>query len=83
MFDELISAVNHRPPEARTQTLARLRSVACRSASAWLEALPTAYSLRLSDGDFRAALQRHLGSPNSPTEPRPLLWRYSAPLDRR
>jgi hypothetical protein len=34
LFDELISKVNLRPPEARMQTLARLRSIGCRSASA-------------------------------------------------
>jgi hypothetical protein len=48
------------------QTLARLRSVACRSASAWLEAVPTAFPLRLSDGDFWAALRRRLGESNLP-----------------
>jgi hypothetical protein len=55
------------------QTLAKLRSIACRSASTWLEALPTTYPLRLSDGDFRAALRWRLREPNLPTEPRPLL----------
>jgi hypothetical protein len=43
-----------------------LRSEACRSASAWLEAVPTAFPLRLSDGDFRAALRRRLGESNLP-----------------
>jgi hypothetical protein len=57
LFDELISKFNHRPPESRMQTMARLRSIACRLASAWLEAQPTAYPLRLSDGDFGAALR--------------------------
>jgi hypothetical protein len=52
------------PPQLCTQTLARLRSMACRSASAWLEAVPTAFPLRLSDGDFRAALCWRLGESN-------------------
>jgi hypothetical protein len=40
---------------------ARLRSVASPCASAWLEALPAARSLTLSDSEFRAALSRRLG----------------------
>ena len=43
------------------QTLARLRSVSCRPASAFLDALPVAPTLRLSDRDFRSALQLRLG----------------------
>ena len=49
------------------QTLARLRSVSCRMrpgggrpASAFLEVLPVAPTLRLSDRDFRSALQLRL-----------------------
>ena len=43
------------------QALARLRSVACRSSGAWLDALPVAPTLRLSDGHFRSAMQLRLG----------------------
>jgi hypothetical protein len=45
---------------------ARLRSVASPCASAWLEALPAARSLTLSDSEFRAALCRRLGLPTLP-----------------
>jgi hypothetical protein len=47
--------------------LSRLRSVACRAASAWLETLPTAPPLRLDDGALRAALRRRLGESNLPS----------------
>ena len=42
-------------------TLARMRSVLCRPASAFLDALPVAPTPRLSDRDFRSALQLRLG----------------------
>jgi hypothetical protein len=64
-YDALFRDVDQ-PPQLRMQTLARLRSVACRSASAWLEAVPTAFPLRHSDGDFWAALRRRLGESNLP-----------------
>jgi hypothetical protein len=48
------------------QTLARLRSLAYRVASAWLEAVPTTCTLRLSYGDFQAALCRRLSKSNLP-----------------
>ena len=41
--------------------LARLRSVACRASGAWLDALPVAPTLRLSDRHFRSAMQLRLG----------------------
>ncbi len=60
---ERVEARVARPAEATLalQTLARLRSVACRPASAFLDALPVAPTLRLSDRDFRSALQLRLG----------------------
>jgi hypothetical protein len=64
-YKELLWDIDQ-PPQLRPQTLARLRSLACRSASAWLEAVPAAFPLRLSDGDFRAALRRLLGESNLP-----------------
>jgi hypothetical protein len=54
-YDKLLRDADQ-PPQLRMQTLSRLGSVACRSASAWLKAVPTAFPLWLSDGDFRAAL---------------------------
>ena len=43
------------------QAVARLRSVACRASGAWLDALPVAPTLRLSDSHFRSAMQLRLG----------------------
>ena len=40
---------------------ARLRSCACREASIWLDTLPTASFLQLSDADFRIGLRLGLG----------------------
>jgi hypothetical protein len=42
-YDELLWDIGQ-PPQLHMQTLARLRSVACESASAWMEAVPTAFS---------------------------------------
>jgi hypothetical protein len=45
---------------------ARLRSVASPCASAWLEALPAARSLTLSDSEFPVALRKRLRLPTLP-----------------
>jgi hypothetical protein len=54
-------------PTAGMLLLSRLRSVACRAASAWLETLPTAPPLRLDDGAFRAALHCRNSESNLPS----------------
>jgi Reverse transcriptase (RNA-dependent DNA polymerase) len=51
---------------AGQRDLARLRSCACGSSSAWLSTLPTTPGFRLRDGDFITALRHHLGLPQVP-----------------
>jgi hypothetical protein len=64
-FDSLLQAED--PSTSAGQiSLARLRSVASPGASAWLEALPAARCLTLSDPEFRAAMRRRLGLPSLP-----------------
>ena len=46
--------------------LARLRSCACGPASMWLDSLPTAPSLQLSDADFICAMRHRLGISQMP-----------------
>ena len=47
-------------------TAARLRGVACRSASVWLDALPTTRAHTMSDEQFRCAARLRLGLPQGP-----------------
>jgi hypothetical protein len=66
-YEALLRTADGFSPTTRMLVLSRLRSVACRAASAWLETLPTAPPLRLDDGAFRAALRRRLGESNLPS----------------
>ena len=49
------------------RTAARLRGVACRPASIWLDALPVTRAHTLSDVHFRSAARLRLGLPQGPT----------------
>jgi hypothetical protein len=66
-YEALLRTADGFSPTTRMLALFRLRSVACRAGSAWLETLPTAPPLRLDDGAFRAALRRRLGESNVPS----------------
>lgn len=66
-YEALLRIANSFSPITRMLVLARLCSIACRAALAWLETLPMAPPLRLDDGAFRAALRRRLGKSNLPS----------------
>lgn len=51
---------------------ARLRSCACRTASMWLDAVPTAHALVLTDSDFVYAARYRMGAPYLPTDHPPV-----------
>jgi hypothetical protein len=64
-YDALIAGLDDNTP-AGLFAKAQLQSIAGKGASAWLEILPTARCLMLSNGDFSLAMQRRLGFPNLP-----------------
>jgi hypothetical protein len=52
--------------EEGARSLARLRSCSCRSASVWMDTLPTSPALRLSNADFICAMRHRLGLTQMP-----------------
>jgi hypothetical protein len=55
------------PPSLEgTRFRARLHSCACRSASIWLDTMPTSFPLTLSDSDFVSSARLRLGLPAGP-----------------
>ena len=54
------------------QDMARLRSCACRPASMWLDALPVAPTLQLTDADFVYAARYRMGAAYLPTNHPPV-----------
>jgi hypothetical protein len=61
----LFAAFDPVDPAGR-RNIARLHSCASSAASAWLDALPTSHTLRLTDSDFRASARHRLGLPWMP-----------------
>jgi hypothetical protein len=46
--------------------MARLKSVACRAASIWVDVLPTSFALTLNDTEFKCAMRHRLGLSHLP-----------------
>jgi hypothetical protein len=64
-YEALLSTADGFSPTTQMFVPSRLRSVACRAASAWLETLPTAPPL--DNGAICAALRRRLSESNLPS----------------
>lgn len=64
--EQLLSSC-HVDNEAGLMKLARLNSCSCRTASMWLDTLPTSHALQLSDADFGSAMRHRLGLSQMPS----------------
>jgi hypothetical protein len=73
-FSRHVAARNHEAllasldidSEEGARSLARLRSCSCRSASIWIDTLPTSPALRLCNADFVSAMRHRLGLTQMP-----------------